>query len=127
MNSVQIGRADLAPSSFSSLLSSKPTQTTHKSWEVNPANQPSREVPVLPAAGALKPRPRTPAAVPLLITSCIRFTTSPLGGMAQIRRRIRDTVRPEDAGLVIDNRSSRDWRLLAVCESGIERRRIHEG
>ncbi len=65
MNSVQMGSADAAPSSFSSRLSSNPTQTTHSNREVNPANHPSCEVPVLPAAGTLKPRARAPAAVPL--------------------------------------------------------------
>src|SRR2546422_6122789 len=65
MNSVQIGSADLAPSSLRSRPSSKPTQTTHSKFEVKPANQPSRDVPVLPAAGREKPRARAPAAVPL--------------------------------------------------------------
>src|SRR5690349_5717785 len=74
MNSVQIGSADLAPSRGSSVLSSKPTHTMARRFEVNPANQPSWEVPVFPAAGALKPRDRTPAAVPLRITSCMRLT-----------------------------------------------------
>src|SRR5205807_3386611 len=74
MNSVQIGRADFAPSRFNSRLSSKPTHTTHSRSEVNPANHPSRDVPVLPAAGTVNPRARTPAAVPLRITSCSMFT-----------------------------------------------------
>src|SRR6266446_3923582 len=56
MTSVQIGSADLAPSSLRSRPSSKPTQTTHSKFEVKPANQPSRDVPVLPAAGRSKPR-----------------------------------------------------------------------
>ena len=34
---------------------------------VKPANQPSRDVPVFPAAGSVKPRARTPAAVPLFM------------------------------------------------------------
>ena len=44
------------------------------SLEVKPANQPSCEVPVLPAAGSAKPRERTAAAVPARITSSIMFT-----------------------------------------------------
>ena len=59
INSVQMGSADLAPSRLSSRLSSKPTQTTQRRSEVKPAHQPSREVPVLPAAGRRKPRERT--------------------------------------------------------------------
>ena len=65
MNSVQIGNAERAPSNLYSPLSSKPTQTTHSSSLVKPANHPSWEVPVLPAAGSVKPRVRTPAPVPL--------------------------------------------------------------
>src|SRR5215472_1795818 len=52
---VQIGNADFAPSSPSSELSSNPTQTTHNRFGVYPANQPSRDVPVLPAAVAVNP------------------------------------------------------------------------
>ena len=64
-------KGGLGPSSSSGRLSSKPTQTMHRRSEVKPANQPLvGSVPVLPAAGTIKPRPRTPAAVPLRITSC---------------------------------------------------------
>src|SRR5258708_6266773 len=69
MNSAQIGNADLAPSKLSSRLSSNPTHTTHRSSVVKPANQPSRDVPVLPAAGRANPRDRTATPVPLRSTS----------------------------------------------------------
>jgi hypothetical protein len=72
MNSVQMGKADLAPSKFNCRSSSNPTQTTHSNWEVKPANHPSCEVPVLPAAGTRNPRARTPAPVPLRRTSSSR-------------------------------------------------------
>src|SRR5207253_9311236 len=52
-----------APSRLRSRLSSKPIHTTHRSSLVNPANQPSRDVPVLPAAGRVNPFDRTPAPV----------------------------------------------------------------
>src|SRR5262249_15946880 len=39
MNSAHTGRAECAPSSFSSRLSSKPTHTTQISLDVKPANQ----------------------------------------------------------------------------------------
>ena len=74
--SIQIGSAALEPSKSRSLLSSIPIHTTQSSSEVKPANQPSRDVPVLPAAGTLKPAAaRAPAAVPLRITSCIMLVT----------------------------------------------------
>src|SRR5439155_4069709 len=69
MNSAQIGAAAAAPDNPSSRLSSKPTQTAQTRFDVNPANQPSWEVPVLPAAGAVNPCARTPAPVPRLMTS----------------------------------------------------------
>src|ERR1700691_200482 len=75
INSVQIGRALRAPSNLESRLSSKPTPTHPMSLEVNPANQPSRDVPVFPAAGRLNPRLRTSAPVPELSTSSIIFST----------------------------------------------------
>ena len=75
MNSVQMGSAECAPSISSSRLSSKPTQTMQSRSEVKPANQPSCEVPVLPAAGTVKPRERTPAAVPVRMTSSSMLTT----------------------------------------------------
>ena len=62
MKSAQIGSAECAPSRFSSRLSSNPTQTTQSRLLVNPANQPSCEVPVFPAAGRLKPRAMNPRA-----------------------------------------------------------------
>src|SRR5207247_9980670 len=73
MNSVQMGNADRAPSRLRSRLSSYPTQAMARRSFVYPANHPSREVPVLPAAGNVKPRPRTPMPVPELITPCIRY------------------------------------------------------
>src|SRR5262245_49406685 len=57
MNSVQIGRAERAPSRLRSRLSSYPTQAMTRKSFVYPANQPSRDVPVLPAAGNVNPRP----------------------------------------------------------------------
>src|ERR1700684_2586137 len=55
MQSPQIGAAAMVPESPRSRLSSNPTQITHTRFDVNPANQPSREVPVFPAAGGVKP------------------------------------------------------------------------
>src|SRR5580658_1927786 len=69
MNSAQMGAADALPERPRSRLSSKPTHTTQSRFEVNPANQPSREVPVLPAASAVKPMERTLTPVPRLMTS----------------------------------------------------------
>src|SRR6185369_12296168 len=69
MKSPQIGKADAAPVSPSCDPSSNPTQTTQTKSGVNPANQPSRDVPVLPATLYLNPRARKGAPVP-------RFTTS---------------------------------------------------
>jgi len=48
--------AGAAGQGLSRELSSKPIQMTQTRFEVNPANQPSREVPVLPAAGSVNPR-----------------------------------------------------------------------
>ena len=71
MNSAHMGAAEWAPSRSRSRLSSKPTQTMQSSSEVYPANQPSCEVPVLPAAGAFelysrgcRPRCRCGALLP---------------------------------------------------------------
>src|SRR6266436_2562235 len=50
MKSAQIGAATAPPGSPRSRLSSKPIQITQSRFEVKPANHPSREVPVLPAA-----------------------------------------------------------------------------
>src|ERR1019366_5773626 len=75
MNSVQIGAADEPPADPKSRLSSNPTHTTHNKFEVYPANQPSFDVPVFPAAGALNPMARTDTPVPRLITSSITFVT----------------------------------------------------
>ena len=46
MNSPQMGPAVLPPVSPRLRLSSKPTQTTQSKFDVYPANQPSRDVPV---------------------------------------------------------------------------------
>src|SRR5687768_16742561 len=78
MKSTQIGTAALDPDNPVGALSSKPTQTTHSRSAVNPANQASRRslvVPVLPAASAVKPIDRAAAAVQLLSTPRIMFTT----------------------------------------------------
>src|ERR1700722_10693926 len=64
MNSPQMGAAASPPAIPRSRLSSKPTQTMQSRLDVYPANQPSREVPVFPAAGALNPLARTVAPVP---------------------------------------------------------------
>src|SRR5437660_3491129 len=69
MNSAQMGSADAAPVKPNCDPSSNPTQTTQTRLGVKPANQPSRDVPVLPATLYLKPRARIGAPVP-------RFTTS---------------------------------------------------
>src|SRR5438128_2483010 len=69
MKSVHIGSAEFAPVSPSCDPSSNPTHTTQTRFGVQPANQPSREVPVLPATLPLKPRALTGAAVPRLTTS----------------------------------------------------------
>src|ERR1700722_16625962 len=50
MNSAQTGAAEALPERPRSRLSSNPIQTTQSRFEVKPANQPSREVPVFPAA-----------------------------------------------------------------------------
>ena len=75
MKSAQIGAAKTPPVSPTSRLSSKPIQITHRRLEVNPANHPSRDVPVFPAAGRVKPRARTPAAVPRFMTSFSKLST----------------------------------------------------
>src|SRR5258705_10785188 len=62
IKSDQIGSAEFAPVKPNCEPSSKPTQTAQTRLGVNPANQPSREVPVLPATFAFKPRARTFAA-----------------------------------------------------------------
>src|SRR5882762_4353285 len=56
MKSAQMGAATTPPVNPMSRLSSKPIQITQRRLEVNPANHPSREVPVLPAAGSVNPR-----------------------------------------------------------------------
>src|SRR5580704_13395106 len=75
MNSAQTGAADALPDNSRSRLSSNPIQTTHSRFEVNPTKQPSREVPVFPAAGAENPIERTVTPVPRLITSSMRLVT----------------------------------------------------
>ena len=79
MKSPQMGAALSAPGRSRWVLSSNPTHTTHSSSAVNPANHPSRkelDVPVLPAAGAVKLYlGRMPAPVPLRSTSSIRLVT----------------------------------------------------
>ena len=62
------GQGGIRAGRFSSRSSSYPTQATASRLEVKPANQPSCEVPVLPAAGNVNPRDRAPAPVPLLMT-----------------------------------------------------------
>src|ERR1700733_16102363 len=66
MKSPQIGAAAMVPESPRSRLSSKPTQITHTRFDVNPANKPSHDVHVFPAAGGVKPIARTDAPVPRL-------------------------------------------------------------
>ncbi len=78
MNEAQIGSADFAPSRPSSELSSKPTHTTQTMFGVYPANQPSRDVPVFPAAVPVNPIARAREAVPLLSTSCMMLVISQL-------------------------------------------------
>src|SRR4030095_9190831 len=75
MNSAQIGAAVCPPANPRSRLSSKPIQITVTRFDVKPENQPSREVPVFPAAGKLNPRARTVAPVPLFNTSFNRLVT----------------------------------------------------
>src|SRR5512147_1484388 len=62
IKSDQIGNAEFAPVKPSCEPSSNPTQTAQTRLGVNPANHPSRDVPVLPANTALRPRARTFAA-----------------------------------------------------------------
>src|SRR5580704_3476460 len=69
INSAHTGSAECAPSRLSSRLSSNPTHTTQISFDVKPANQPSCEVPVLPAIGKLIPRDHTLAPVPVRTTA----------------------------------------------------------
>src|SRR2546430_15040487 len=71
MKSDQIGRAEAAPVKPNCDPSSNPTQTTQTRFGVKPANQPSRDVPVLPPTLNLKPRARSGAPVPRLTTSFI--------------------------------------------------------
>src|ERR1051326_6993617 len=75
MNSAQIGATATPPVNPKSRLSSKPTKITVTRLEVLPANQPSREVPVFPAAGNANPLARTVAPVPLFKTSFNRLVT----------------------------------------------------
>src|SRR4029077_6598902 len=75
MNSAQIGAAVAPPASPRSRLSSNPIQITVTRFEVYPANQPSRDVPVFPAAGNENPRARTVAPVPLFKTSINKLVT----------------------------------------------------
>src|ERR1700683_366175 len=86
MNSGQMGAADALPERPRSRLSSNPTQTTQSKFEVNPANQPSRDVPVLPAASAVKPMERTVTPVPRLITSSIKLVTRKASGETRTPR-----------------------------------------
>src|SRR2546429_1514371 len=72
MKSAQIGASAAPPVIPRSRLSSKPIQITHSRLEVKPANQPSREVPVFPAAGRVNPCARTAAPVPRFSTSLNR-------------------------------------------------------
>src|ERR1700752_2432340 len=73
MKSAQIGAAVWLPERPRSRLSSNPIQITQRRFDVNPANQPSGEVPVFPAAGAVNPSERTEAPVPRLSTSSIKL------------------------------------------------------
>src|ERR1700731_4835440 len=75
MKSAQMGAATVPPERPRSWLSSKPIQITKTRLLVNPENQPSREVPVFPAAGNVKPLARTAAPVPLFKTSFIKLST----------------------------------------------------
>src|SRR5713226_5791576 len=75
MKSAQIGAAVDPPARPRSRLSSKPIQITQTRLLVNPANQPSREVPVFPAAGKVNPLARTCAPVPLFKTSFRMLST----------------------------------------------------
>src|SRR5579863_4434630 len=75
INSVQMGAAEDPPANPKSRLSSNPTHTTHNKFEVYPANHPSFDVPVFPAAGVVNPIARTEAPVPRLITSSITLVT----------------------------------------------------
>src|SRR5260370_41980228 len=71
IKSDQIGSADAAPVNPNCDPSSNPTQTTQTRLGVKPANQASRDLPVLPATLNLKPRARIGAPVPRLTTSFI--------------------------------------------------------
>src|SRR5258708_36539136 len=73
MHSAQTGAAVAPAVSPISRLSSNPIQITVTRFEVNPANQPSREAPVFPAAGNVNPRALTLAPVPLFKTSFIQL------------------------------------------------------
>src|ERR1700677_1898315 len=79
MNSAQIGAAEALPERPRSRLSSNPTHTTQSRFDVKPANQPSRDVPVFPAAIGVNPIERTVTPVPRLITSfmmlVVRYAT----------------------------------------------------
>src|SRR5712691_8465210 len=69
MKSDQIGSAEAAPVKPNCDPSSNPTQTTQTRLGVKPANQPSRDVPVLPATLNLKPRARIGAPFPVVTRS----------------------------------------------------------
>src|SRR5207244_9125867 len=75
MKSAQIGASAAPPVIPRSRLSSKPIQITHSRLEVKPANQPSREVPVFPAAGRVNPCARTAAPVPRFSTRSEEHTS----------------------------------------------------
>ena len=75
IKSAQIGATATPPVRPKSWLSSKPTQITQTRSVVKPENQPSRDVPVFPAAGRVNPFCRTAAPVPLLSTSCSTLST----------------------------------------------------
>ena len=75
MKSAQTGAVRSAARYSEIAIVVKPDPNYVSKFEVYPANQPSREVPVFPAAGSVKPRARTPAPVPLFRTSLRRLVT----------------------------------------------------
>src|SRR5258705_6314797 len=86
MKSAQIGAATAPPGSPRSRLSSKPIQITQRRLEVNPENQPSREVPVFPAAGWADPPARAPPPAALVWEDFYKLSTSKAGRGATRRR-----------------------------------------
>src|SRR4029453_17709566 len=69
MKSINAGSAASAPVSPNCLLSSNTIKTAQTRFGVKPTNQPSREVPVLPATAIFLKMPLARRAVPRLITS----------------------------------------------------------